>query len=106
VTDDLADRLEAVVAEFVERHVVEVIGSLEPGERGHRDKIPAWDIVGFALALADVRASRVQECVSKFVARVGIANAHRPSCVDAIGKVLALVDIENRILTHHRDQAR
>jgi hypothetical protein len=33
MTDDLADRLE--VAEFVERHVVEVIGSLEAGECRH-----------------------------------------------------------------------
>jgi len=43
--------------QFVERHVVEVIGTLEPGECRHRDKIPAWDVAGFAVALADVRAS-------------------------------------------------
>jgi hypothetical protein len=104
---DLADRLEVVVAEFVERHVVEVIGSLEAGECRHRDKIPARHIIGVTVALADVCASRrVQECVGKLIARVRIANTHRLACADAIGKVLALVDIENRILAHHRDQAR
>ena len=28
------------------------------------------------------------------------------ACADAVGQVLTLVDIENRVLAHHRDQAR
>ena len=39
-------------------------------------------------------------------AAVGITSADWLPGIDAIGQVLALVDIENRVLTHHRDQAR
>ena len=92
--------------QFVKCHVVEVIRALEPGECRHRDKISARHIVGLTVALADVGASFAQECVGKLIARVGIANAHWFSADDAVGKVLALVDIENRVLAHHRDQAR
>ena len=42
--------------QFVEHHVVEVIGTLEPGECRHRDKIPALHIIGFPEALADIGA--------------------------------------------------
>jgi hypothetical protein len=45
------------IRKFVERHVVEVIGALEPRECRHRDKISARNIVGFTVTLADVRAS-------------------------------------------------
>jgi len=91
--------------QLVERHIVEVIRALEPGECRHRDKISARHIVGFAVALADVGASFAQECVGKLIARVGIADAHWFPTDDAVGEVLALVDIENRILAHHWDQA-
>jgi hypothetical protein len=42
--------------QLVERHIVKVVRSLEPSKCRHRDKIPAWDVAGFAVALADVRA--------------------------------------------------
>ena len=51
------------MCQFVERHVVEVIRALEPRECRHRDKIAARHITGFTVALADVRAGRVQEGV-------------------------------------------
>ena len=41
--------------------------------------------------------------VGKLVARIGITNADWLPCIDAIGQVVALIDIENRVLTHHRD---
>ena len=42
------------------------------------------------MALADVRGSGAQEVVAEAVTRVGIANAQRLSCGDAIGKIVAL----------------
>jgi hypothetical protein len=51
-------------------------------------------------------ASSLQEVIGKPVTRVRIANAHRLSCDTAIGKVVALIDIENRILPQHRHEAR
>ena len=89
--------------EFMEGHVVEMIRALERIESGHRDKILAGHIVRFAVALADVGARGAQEFVGKLVARVRIASPRRLSCIDALGKVITLVDIENRIFTHHRD---
>jgi hypothetical protein len=90
----------------MECDIVEVIRALEPGKRWHRDEISARYIVGFTVTLADVGARRLQEGVSQFIARAGIANADGLSRLDAIGKVFALVDIENRVLPQHRDEAR
>ena len=58
------------------------------------------------MALTDIGASCAQERVGKLVAGVGIANADGLPGIDAVGQILALIDIENRILAHHRDQAR
>src|SRR4051794_14548605 len=57
------------------------------------------------MALLDVGASRPQDRVGKLVARVGIANTGWLPGVDGVGQVLALIDIENRIFAHYRDQA-
>ena len=89
----------------MERHVVEVIRSLEPGECRHRDKIPARDVAGFAVTLADVRAGLVQEGVGKLVAGIGITNANWLIRGDAVRKVFALIDVKNRVFPHHWDQA-
>jgi hypothetical protein len=56
------------IRQFLERHVVEAVRALEPGECRHRYEVSA-----------------------------------RWRCV---GKVLALVDVENRVLAHHRDETR
>jgi hypothetical protein len=45
------------MGEFVEGNIVEVIGTLERGERGKANEVLPWRIVGFALPLANCRAS-------------------------------------------------
>src|ERR1700722_1950213 len=92
--------------QFVERHVVEVIRALEPGESWHRDEIAARHVESFTASLAYVRAGGSQEVIGKLVPRVRIANAHWLPGDDIIGKVLALVDIEDGIFSHHWHKAR
>ena len=57
-------------------------------------------------ALEPVRQGVTSVLLGKPVASVGITNADWLPCADAVGEVLALVDIENGVLTHHWDQAR
>jgi len=45
------------VGQLMERRVIEMICALESLECGHRDKIAARHVEGFAMALADVSAS-------------------------------------------------
>src|SRR5262245_40441142 len=86
------------VRQLVECDVVEMVGALERAEGRQRDEVLARHIVGFAMALTNVGTRAAQKLVGETIARVGITHAYWLASSDAVGKSVALINIEDSVL--------
>src|SRR5262249_24878920 len=86
------------VCQLVEGNVVEMVGALERAECRQRDEVVARHVVGFTMALANVSTCAAQKLVGETIARVGIARAYWLASSDAVGKSVALINVEDSVL--------
>src|ERR1700730_2568107 len=90
----------------MEGRSVEMRGALKVLEPRQANEVIAGPIIRFAGTFPDIGAATPQELINRRVPFVPVARLRIGQRDDPWGQVLALINVENRILAQHGNQAR